>query len=190
MKVQELIGALLSPPRLQRAKFSFEQVKLPSDKVMQAGSCVYGQGGVAVVTRSDAGLTQYYSPRASRTEYSDGRIENGPATGFSGRFPFTLFLPQHAYIFGRTSDDWIMERVDSASDTQARATLRRTEAPDSTATIDVALPWGIITTFSAPHQLSHITDIEIDELSDADEATLRYALDLDPIEGDTRIPGW
>ncbi|OLT47970.1 hypothetical protein BJF85_13830 [Saccharomonospora sp. CUA-673] len=190
MKVQELIGMLLSPPRLQRARFGFEQIQVPSNNVAQAGTCLYGQGGVAVVTRSDVGLTQYYSPLASRSRYADGSIEDGPPTGFEGTFPFTLFLPQHAPILGRTGDDWIIDRVDAASDTQVRATLHHLDADDYAATIDVALPWGIITTFDAPHQYARLIDLEIDQLSEADDQELHRAAALEPIDRATPVPGW
>jgi hypothetical protein len=155
---------------------------------MQAGTCLYGQGGVAVVVRSDGGPTQYYSPLVSRIVLADVTVEDGPPSGFGGRFPFTLFLPRNAYIFGRTGDDWIIDHVDSSSASEVRATLRRTDAADYTATINVALPWGSITTFQTRHQRSRITDFETDQLSDEDEATLQRAADLEPVERGTRIP--
>jgi hypothetical protein len=157
---------------------------------MQAGTCLYGQGGVAVVVQSDGGPTQYYSPLASRVVRADGSVENGPPSGFASRFPFTLFLPQNAYIFGRTGDDWIIEQVDSVSTSEVRATLRHTDESDYKAAITVSLPWGIITAFDAAHQRSQIADVEIDHLSDEDEETLRSAADLEPVERNTRIPGW
>jgi hypothetical protein len=189
MNEVELLNLLLAQPRLRRCKFNFEQVNLPDGSAGQAGTCLYGQGDVAVVLRSDGAANEYLSPLATRIQMHDGTVEDGPPTSLNGKFPIKMLLPRYAYIFGPSGRNWILERIESADSEEVHAVFRHGEDPNYKANAYILLA-GIIRKFESPHLREEIWDLEIDNFSEDDEALLRAAADLDPVPRMPRIPGW
>jgi hypothetical protein len=69
-------------------------------------------------------------------------------------------------------------RTDHPPDSEVSSPLRCSCRSTRT---NVALPWGIITTFDTRHQRSRIIELEIDQLPEEDEAMLGRAADSEPI---------